>query len=141
MTMTISGPSPAEVTKARSEIRSVISRFARALASGDGATACSLLDAAAQQQIVADAAIGAIGASQTTLCQRAIGAVALKLDRQERTILRSTRVGAVTVKQDMGSVDPSQITSPHGDGPLGAAGAGAISLIASDGQWLIDGTG
>lgn len=139
----VDAPPTAPSSGTLAQVRSVITGFARAMARGNGPSACALMDVQAQTQIAQEATNGLIDGSlpAAQLCQQAIAAFAARLDGAERAVLDSVRVGHVTVEQDTATVDPSQITSPAGGAPLSETGAESgspMTLALQNGQWLID---
>lgn len=125
------------------QIRSVITSFARAMAGGQGSSACALLDAQAQQQIARQMTNGQSDGSLSNveLCQQAIASAGAQLSRPERAVLDTIQIGRVTVDQDTANVNPNQITSPASRAlPAQSANQfdSPVGLVLQNGQWLID---
>lgn len=135
-------PPPAAPSSATlAQIRSVVTSFARAMAGGQGSSACALLDAEAQQQIAQQVTNGQNDGSLSNveLCQQAISTVGAQLSRAERTVLDTVRIGEITVEQENATIDPSQITSPDGGAPRNEAATQLdVGLVLQNGRWLID---
>ncbi len=136
-------PPAAPSSATLAQIRSVIAGFARAMAGGEGSSACALMDAQAQQQIAQQVTNGQSDGSLSNaeLCQQAITTVGAQLSRAERAVLDTVQVGKITVEQDTATVDPSQITSPDSGSPRAEAASrfdSPVHLVLQNGQWLID---
>jgi hypothetical protein len=136
-------PAAAPSSATLGQIRSVITGFARAMAGGQGSSACALLDAQAQQQIAQQMSNGQSddSLSNVELCQQAIATAGAQLSRDERAVLDTIQIGSVTVEQDAANVEPSQITSPDSRAlPAQTTNQfnSPVGLVLQNGQWLID---
>jgi len=137
-------PPPAAPSSATlTQIRSVATGFARAMAGSEGSSACALLDAQAQQQIAHQLTEGQSDGSLSNveLCQQAIATIGAQLSRAERAVLDTVQIGKITVEQDTATIDPSQITSPDGGAPRAGTPDqfdSSVTLVLQNGQWLID---
>jgi hypothetical protein len=138
-------PTPADPTSgAVTAVRSVVRSFAHALAAGDGASACALLDTQAQLQLNAEAApSGGGSASQLAGCEQAVAQTAAQLASRSRMILDSVRVGQVVIDSGTATIDQSQLTSPYGSATPdpGASGPAPVALQLYGSRWLIDNLG
>jgi hypothetical protein len=138
-------PEPAAPTSAAvTAVRGVVRSFARALAAGDGASACALLDTQAQLQLDGEVQPGGNGStSNLTVCEEAIAQTAAQLASRSRTILENIRVGQVVIDSDTATIDESQLTSPYGSAAPdpGASSPAPVTLELYGERWLIDGLG
>jgi hypothetical protein len=143
------GLAPTSAPPSRSELASVratLTQFAAAMAAGNGAQACALLDSGVQQQLAGLSAAAADAGNPTSLqlCEQTIASVSARLTSRERAILDSIHVGEISVDQNSATVDPQQIASPDGNASLGGsgdAGASEIELTFEGGRWQIDSLG
>jgi hypothetical protein len=138
-------PTPADPTSAAvTAVRGVVRSFAHALAAGDGASACALLDTQAQLQLNAEAApSGGGSASQLAGCEQAVAQTAAQLASRSRKILDSVRVGQVVIDSGTATIDQSQLTSPYGSATPdpGASSPAPVALQLYGSRWLIDNLG
>jgi len=111
-------------------VKNTVTQFMSALARGDGATACSLTTAQAQQRLTTQ------GSQAGGSCAAIIGAIAKRLPPQIKQGLESAKVKKATVNGDTATVSDSDISSSAGNlGPF--LGGGSTTLKKESGTWKL----
>src|SRR5947209_19899007 len=109
-------------------VKNTVTQFMSALATGDGAKACSLATAQAQQRLTAQGS-GAGGS-----CPAIITAISKRLPPQIKQGLETAKVKKATVKGDTATVADKDISSSAGNlGPF--LGSGSTKLKKENGSW------
>ena len=114
-------------------VRQTVTRALHALATGDGATLCSLATRSGQASLA--------GAVPGSSCARVIQLVSARLSPSLKSALTSVEVGSVTIHGDRASVPDTSLTSSHGSlqGFLQAGSAPTLLSRQPDGSWKISG--
>ena len=111
-------------------VKNTVTQFMSSLAKGDGAKACSLATAQAQQRLTAQGS-GAGGS-----CPAIITAISKRLPPQIKQGLETAKVKKATVKGDTATVADSDISSSAGNlGPF--LGGGSTTLKKEGGTWKL----
>jgi len=109
----------------------------REFAAADGTAVCDRLTSRGQESV-----IQTIGPELTHFgingCAPVVRVTALQLTRKQRRELRQATVGAVALNGPNATVPWSEISSPGGDVAAYFGRSKPISLVQSNGTWLID---
>jgi hypothetical protein len=111
-------------------VKTTVTQFMAALANGDGAKACSLATAQAQQRLTAQ------GAQAGTSCPAIISAISKRLPPQIKQGLQTAKVKKASVNGDTATVADKDISSSAGNlGPF--LGGGSTTLKKENGTWKL----
>ena len=110
-----------------------LTRAFHALASGDGATLCSLATSAGQKTLAA--------AVPNSSCEKVVNLVSAHLTVKQKAALASVHVNKITVTGDRATVRAADISSDHGSfkGFLEPGSAPTKLAKQADGSWKISG--
>lgn len=135
-------PATASTPGQAQAVRSVVVGFGQAMASGDGAKACEMLDQDAQQQVLSNTSAETPSSSPTNACAAVLNQAAAQLTAQQRSTLAHLHVGQVTVTGESASIDPSQISGPAGSSWIESSqSSSAITLEQNGNDWLLENLG
>ncbi|MGH2870030.1 MAG: hypothetical protein ACRDNK_20980 [Solirubrobacteraceae bacterium] len=114
-----------------SHAANTLTRAFHALATGDGATVCSLATAAGQQSLAS--------AVPGSTCRKVVVLVSAHLTSQQKAALGSVQVKTVAVKGNLATVRAQDISSKQGSfkGFLNAKSASTRLSKQADGTWRI----
>jgi hypothetical protein len=115
------------------QVKQTVSRAFRALATGDGATLCSLATAAGQQEL-------ASGLPHST-CAAVVKLVSEHLSPQQKAGLESVQVKNVVINGNHATVSDADLTSAHGTlkGFINPNSPPTKLTKQSDGSWKLSG--
>ncbi len=114
-------------------VRQTVARALRALATGDGATLCSLATRAGQASLA--------GAVPGASCAKVVQLVGAHLSPSLKSALSHVRIGKVTIHGTHADVPNTSITSTRGSlkGFLDAGSEPTLLARQADGSWKITG--
>ncbi|MGI8506103.1 MAG: hypothetical protein ACR2MK_04745 [Solirubrobacteraceae bacterium] len=112
-------------------VKQTITRAFHALATGDGATLCSLATADGQRALAA--------AAPHSTCAKVVALVGAHLTPSQKAALESVQVSKVTIDGDHATVKSSDLTVAHGSlkGFIDSGSAPTRLAKQSDGSWKI----
>jgi hypothetical protein len=115
------------------QVKQTVTRAFRALATGDGATLCSLATPAGQKTLAA-------GLPHST-CAEVVKVVSLHLSPQQKAGLESVQVKKVVVNGSHATVSDADLTSAHGTlkGFINPNSPPTKLTKQSDGSWKLSG--
>jgi len=120
-------------TSDATKVEQTVTRAFRALATGAGATLCSLATPAGQKTLAA--------AVPHSTCENVIKLVSVHLTASQKAALESVKIKKVTISGDHATVSDADLTSAHGSlkGFIQSGSAPTKLTKQSDGSWKLSG--